>query len=138
MIFSKTSEYGIRALLHLARLPKGSAVHCQRIAEAEKIPPEFLKLILRRLAGKGLVRSCTGTNGGFMLNRSARDIRLVDVIVALDEDPCDVQCALGYSKCSEVRPCPMHHSWQKLRRGIRTFLRRQTLAQLAHNRRLVF
>jgi len=131
MIFSKTAEYGIRAMLHLARSPKGRPVHCQRIAAVEGIPPEFLKLILRRLATKGLVRSSTGTHGGFMLNRKARDIRLVDVIVALDEDPCDVQCAMGYARCSESHPCPMHGSWQRMRRSLRAFLRRQTLAQLA-------
>jgi Rrf2 family protein len=131
MIFSKTAEYAIRAMLHLARSPRGRAVHCQNIAAVEGIPPEFLKLILRRLATKGLVRSATGTNGGFMLGRKPREIRLVDIIVALDEDPCDVQCALGYGRCSESNPCPMHASWQRLRRSMRAFLRQQTLAQLA-------
>jgi DNA-binding IscR family transcriptional regulator len=66
-----------------------------------------------------------------MLGRKPREIRLVDVIIALDEDPCDVQCALGYARCSESKPCPMHTSWQKLRRSMRAFLRQQTLAQLA-------
>ncbi len=135
MIFSKTAEYGIRAMIHLARSPRGAAIHCQNIALGEKIPPEFLKLILRRLAAKGLVRSATGTNGGFMLNRKAADIRLVDIVIALDEDPCDVQCALGYALCSERQPCPMHHSWQRMRREIRRFLRQQTLAQLARGAR---
>jgi Rrf2 family protein len=131
MIFSRTAEYGIRAMLHLARSPQGRAVHCQNIAAVEGIPPEFLKLILRRLATKGLVRSTTGTKGGFMLGREPREIRPVDIIIALDEDPCDVQCALGYARCSESHPCPMHVSWQGLRRRMRAFLRQQTLAQLA-------
>lgn len=135
MIFSKTAEYAIRAMLHLARSPKGPAVHSQHIAAVEGIPPEFLKLILRRLANKGLVRSTTGTNGGYTLNRKPREIRLVDVILALDEDPCDVQCALGYPMCSEERPCPMHRSWKTLRRSMRAFLRKQTLAQLVRTGR---
>ena len=118
-------------MLHLARSPRGRPVHCQRIAAVEGIPPEFLKVILRRLAAKGLVRSATGTNGGFTLNRRAREIRLVDVIVALDENPCDAQCALGYAECSETHPCAMHASWRELRRSMRAFLRQQTLARVA-------
>lgn len=84
MIYSKSVEYGIRALAHLAEAPGGGQCMARAIAEEEEMPAYFLAKTLQTLARHGLLRSRKGPTGGFSLNAPANKIHLVDIIEALD------------------------------------------------------
>jgi len=60
MIYSRSSEYAIRALVHLAQVPDGKYVMVKNIAEQEDIPAYYLAKTLQQLTRKGLLRSCKG------------------------------------------------------------------------------
>src|SRR5579885_1414349 len=64
MIYSRSSEYAIRAFVHLAQVPEGKYAMVKNIAEQEDIPAHFLAKILQQLARKGLLRS-QGPHGRF-------------------------------------------------------------------------
>ncbi len=84
MYFSAKGEYGIRAVLDLA-LANGSApVQAKAIADRQGIPPRFLEHILSALKHAGLVDSERGAHGGYRLAKPASEIRIGDVIQALD------------------------------------------------------
>ena len=84
MLYSKSVEYAIRALGHLATLPEGGYRMARRIAEEEGLPSFFLAKTLQALARQGMLRSSKGPTGGFGLATPAKKIRLIDVIEALD------------------------------------------------------
>ena len=84
MIYSRSSEYAIRAFMHLAQAPDGKYVMVKQIAEQENIPAHFLAKILQQLARKGLLRSSKGPTGGFALRKPASEIALVHIVEALD------------------------------------------------------
>ncbi len=131
MIYSRSAAYAIRALVHLARISDGTYTLARSIAEQEGIPGHFLAKILQRLARKGLVRSCKGPNGGFALLRPAREIRLVDVVEALDGVGAYRACIYGYGECNDSVACAMHDGWSPLRSRIIEYLERNSIADLS-------
>ena len=131
MIYSRSAEYAIRAFVHLAQVPEGKFAMVKNIAEQEEIPAHFLAKILQQLARKGLLRSSKGPTGGFALRVAASDVRLIDIVEALDGVTAYQQCASGLSECNDEMPCSMHDSWMTLRSRIMDYLGRNTIADLA-------
>jgi Rrf2 family protein len=131
MIYSRSAEYAIRAFVHLAQVPEGKFAMVKNIAEQEEIPAHFLAKILQQLARKGLLRSSKGPTGGFALRVPASDVRLLDIVEALDGLTAYQQCASGLAECSDEMPCSMHDSWMSLRSRIMDYLGRNTIADLA-------
>lgn len=130
MIYSKASEYAVRACVDLARRPAGELVSVKQIARQEHIPLWFLAKILQELADRRLLRSRKGPAGGFTLGLDPNKIRLLDIVQALDGIACYEQCAMGHKECSEFHPCPMHTVWKDLRLRILDYLRRNTIGDL--------
>jgi len=133
MIYSKAAEYAVRACVHLARRPAGELVTVKQIARREHIPLSFLAKILQELAGRRLLRSRKGSAGGFTLGLDPDEIRLLDIVQALDGIACYEQCAMGHKECSEDRPCPMHDVWKDLRSRILNSLNRNTIGDLVRS-----
>lgn len=131
MIYSRSSEYAIRAFVHLAQVPDGKYAMVKQIAEVENIPSHFLAKILQQLARKGLLRSSKGPTGGFSLRVPSDEIRLLDIVEALDGLSEYERCASGLTECSDDMPCCMHDSWKALRSRIMDYLGRNTIADLA-------
>jgi Rrf2 family iron-sulfur cluster assembly transcriptional regulator len=131
MIYSRSSEYAIRAFVHLAQVPDAKYAMVKQIAAEEEIPSHFLAKILQQLARKGLLRSSKGPTGGFTLRVPADEIRLVDIVEALDGLGEYQKCTSGLAECSDDMPCALHDSWKALRSRIMDYLGRNTIADLA-------
>ena len=103
----------------------------KNIAAEEDIPAQFLAKILQQLARKGMLRSSKGPTGGFTLRVPADEIRLLDIVEALDGLAEYQKCASGLADCNDDMPCSMHDSWKALRSRIMDYLGRNTIADLA-------
>ncbi|MGH9719416.1 MAG: RrF2 family transcriptional regulator [Bryobacteraceae bacterium] len=84
MLYSRAAEYAIRAFVYLARQPEGQYAMTRTIAQAEQIPGHFLAKILQDLARKGMLRSVRGPSGGFCLRMPAGQIKLLQIVEAMD------------------------------------------------------
>ena len=84
MYFSAKGEYGIMAVLDLALANGADPVQAKAIADRQGIPLRFLEQILSSLRHAGLVESSRGARGGYRLSKPAEDIRVGDVIQAVD------------------------------------------------------
>ncbi len=83
MFIAARVDYGLRALLALAELgPK--PISADTLASAQDLPAKFLSLILSDLRRAGILISQRGIDGGYRLARSANEITLADVMVALE------------------------------------------------------
>jgi Rrf2 family iron-sulfur cluster assembly transcriptional regulator len=127
MIYSKSSEYGIRAAIHLAQLPDGDYAMAKNIAQEEEIPAPFLAKILQEMARKGVLKSVKGPSGGFCLKKKASEIRLLDIVAAIDGLSQYNRCAEGYAECSTKHACPLHDNWIALHSRIMDYLERNTI-----------
>src|SRR5512138_2729964 len=107
MRLSKRGEYGLRAMIALARPgPDGTPpiVQIREIAEREQIPPKFLEQILLALKNAGLLHSKMGVGGGYHLARPAAEISLGQIVRVLDGPLAPVKCVsqMAYEPCG----CP--------------------------------
>ncbi|MGA2270567.1 MAG: Rrf2 family transcriptional regulator [Bryobacteraceae bacterium] len=130
MIYSRSAEYAIRAFVHLAQVPEGKYAMVKNIAGQEGIPAHFLAKILQQLARKGLLRSSKGPTGGFAMRVDPGEVRLLDIVEALDGLAAYQQCASGLAECNDDMPCSMHDTWVALRSRIMDYLGRNTIADL--------
>jgi len=69
MIYSRSAEYAIRALVQLAPLAPGEYALVKNISADDGIPLHFLAKILQDLARDGFLKSSKGPGGGFRLNQ---------------------------------------------------------------------
>ena len=85
MRVSTRGDYACRALLSLAlRVDEGGPTSVRDIAERTGLPQPYLEQILLALKGAGLVRSKRGVGGGYVLARPAAEIRIAEILSAVD------------------------------------------------------
>jgi Rrf2 family protein len=81
---SKRTEYGLRAVVQLARLGPRTYVQSKDLAQQEGLPNKFLESILLALRRGDFLESKVGSGGGYRLARPAREIRVGDLIRRLE------------------------------------------------------
>ncbi len=131
LIFSRSCQYALRAVIYLSKREEGSSVHVREISDALDIPHHFLGKILQVLNRDGLVVSTKGSNGGFRLGRPASDIRLGDIVDTIDGASTMDACILGFPECREEHPCPLHGEWSASRSIIVNLLKETTVGALS-------
>jgi len=131
VIFSKKCEYGLQAVLYLASKRDKEYFSAKEIARDLKIPKEFVSKILQSLVNYNIVGSKKGNHGGFFLAKKPSQIRLIDIVEAIDGTEIFESCVLGFPNCSSVTPCPVHQEWGKLRDMAYDMLSSQTIDKFA-------
>jgi Rrf2 family protein len=81
---SKQTEYGLRAVVQLARLDPHTFVQSRDLAQQEGLPTKFLEAILLTLRRGGFLESKVGREGGYRLSRAPKDIRVGEVLRRLE------------------------------------------------------
>lgn len=84
MRLSKRTEYGLRAVVQLARLWPRHFVQSRDLSKQENLPNKFLEAILLALRRGGFLESKVGSGGGYRLSRAPKDIIVGDVIRRLE------------------------------------------------------
>lgn len=130
VIFSRKCEYGMQAVLFLAAKETGSVVSAEKISQVLKIPREFISKILQSLRDSGIIRSTKGKFGGFFLAKPSSEIKLIDIVEAIDGLEMFNSCVIGFPECSPDSPCPVHDSWGALRTQAYEMLSNETLDKL--------
>ncbi|MFO0797640.1 MAG: Rrf2 family transcriptional regulator [Gemmataceae bacterium] len=105
-MFSKTVEYALRAVVHLAHESPAARTTAQ-IADATQVGPAYLAKILQGLAKAGIVTTQRGVGGGVSLGRDPADLTILDVVNAVEPIGRYASCPLGL-RTHGVRLCPLH------------------------------
>ena len=136
---SQRSEYALRAMIELAlrREREGEAlVPARALAEAQQIPLRFLEQQLGALHKAGLVESFRGAGGGCRLARDPADIRMADVIDAVEGPLYPMSCLdVADHTCWQTGQCGLQELWGEVLLAIRGVLEKTTLAVLAERHR---
>jgi len=127
------SEYGLLALVHLARREHEGYVPVQAIAAAQGIPPKFLEQILLALKRARYLQSAKGQRGGYRLAKPARAITLAEVIRLFDGALAPTESVSRYFY--EPTPIEKERKFVRVFRDIRDYVARKlehtTLADVA-------
>jgi len=132
-MFSTSCQYGLQGILYIAmESSKDKNVGLIEIAENQEIPRHFLSKILQQLVKAGLLESMKGPNGGFKLSKKPEKITLLQVIKAIDGLEVFTQCGIGFKKCSDEYPCPIHHDFKIVRDKVFELFKEKTLKELVY------
>ncbi len=142
MIFTTKAEYGVRLLVELGRQGADSPVSLKAIADAELLPLAYLERIVARLKKAGFVESTRGAHGGYRLARDASEIRMDEVIVALEGQITPMTCFVPDDEATAEHRVVCHHNetdgqgcatkllWTRVQGGVQNALAGTTLAEL--------
>ena len=125
----KSSEYAIRCLVFMATSDK-DLCPVQRLAAKLNIPYKFLGRLMGRLREAGFVESVRGKNGGYRIARPLSEIRLEQIVDTVEGLESYDRCLLGFERCDEHNPCPMHEFWTGPKESIKEMLADVTLADM--------
>jgi Rrf2 family iron-sulfur cluster assembly transcriptional regulator len=102
----------------------------------QEISLYYLEQLFAKLRRGGLVKSVRGPGGGYRLSRPASELRIADVIVAVDEPIAATRCKPGSAKgCTgQGARCVTHDLWEELGRQIHVFLSSVSLADVVEKR----
>lgn len=126
MRVSKKAQYGLRAMVYLAKHSSEKEVcSIKEISEKEKIPFDFLEKIISELQEAGLVEAKKGVQGGYFLICPPEKITAGEVVRVL-ESTVPVSC-LG---CQMARVCATKDVWEKVQDSLDSTLDSMTLADL--------
>ncbi|WKN43038.1 RrF2 family transcriptional regulator [Tunicatimonas pelagia] len=132
-MFSKACEYGIRATVYVAQQSRQSRrVSLKHIAREIDSPVAFTAKILQQLTKYEIIRSVMGVHGGFEMHEVQRSqIRLSQIVEAIDGPDIYRRCALGLPGCNALKPCPVHSKFVTIRNELKNMLESTYVSELA-------
>lgn len=129
MQITTKTEYSVRALCELCFREK--PVSLRIIADTQKLPLKYLEHLFRDLKSFGIVKSVSGAKGGYILNKNAEDITLLDILKAVEKDVSVYSCT--HSTETEYcigMPCKFYNVWEKINLQIVDYYKKINLAEI--------
>ncbi|OGU60209.1 MAG: hypothetical protein A2X64_03065 [Ignavibacteria bacterium GWF2_33_9] len=114
-MFSKKAEIAIKAMLFLATKEPEACYDAGTISKELQIPKMFAAKIMQELVYSGLLNSKKGKSGGFFLGKNGHDIKLEEIVKAIDGLDAFTSCVFGFPQCSDEHPCPVHDKWSVIK-----------------------
>ena len=132
MKLTSKGRYAVMALVDLARFDDINPVSLRDISLRQGISLDYLEQIFSKLRKNEIVQSVRGTQGGYVLNRKAKDIKLTNIFDAVDEKVKTVQCKKDSKKgCNgKATKCVTHNLWDELESHINNFFNEKSLEDL--------
>ncbi|MGH6827571.1 MAG: Rrf2 family transcriptional regulator [Rhizomicrobium sp.] len=143
MRLSTKGRYAVMAMADLAGHAPPAEPHDRSrpvaladIALRQDISLSYLEQLFAKLRRGGLVTSVRGPGGGYRLARPSEDLRIADIIVAVDEPIAATRCTPNGSKgCTKTGArCVTHDLWEELGQQIHIFLSSVSLADVVQRR----
>ena len=128
-MFSKSVEYALRAVAHLAYEDPNPRTPDQ-IATATRVDSvTYLSKVLQELVRKGVVKSQRGVGGGMTLAKPPADLTILEVVNAVEPIQRIKACPLGL-KSHGIRLCPLHRRMDDALASVEAAFGRTTLAEI--------
>ena len=126
---SRLADYSVVVLVKLGHRP--GVTNSTSLAMETGVPEPTVAKVLKALSGAGLVVSQRGARGGYRIGRSLGEIRLTDVIAAIDGPIALTACVDGETGgCQVDGRCPVRGRWTMVNDAVRATLDRITLADM--------
>jgi Rrf2 family protein len=133
VLYSKTAQYSIQAMLFIAANYTEKNILVRDIANELKLPASFLSKILQTLSRFGFLHSVKGPRGGFSLSEKGAAASISQVVEIID-GPIDFDlCICGFSPCDSDNACPMHDAWTRIREDIKNLVNKKAILKLAQD-----
>ena len=132
MKLTTKGRYAVMAMADLASNANSGPVSLAEISSRQNISLAYLEQIFIKLKNKKLVKSSRGATGGYILEKPANEIKLSNIIFAVDEEVKMLNCKKNSKKgCNnKSTKCITHNLWDELDKHIHGFFERVKLQDL--------
>jgi Rrf2 family protein len=137
MKVSTRGEYGVRAMVALARNYGEGPMSIAVMAKESSIPPAYLEQLIVPLRKAGLVESKRGVQGGYRLTRSPERVVVGEIYRVMEGPVAPMDCVSedpSEQTCPLIEGCETRPVWLKVRDSIVQALDSMTLADLIKDR----
>ena len=133
MKLTNKGRYAVMAMADLASNAKDRPISLTEISLRQNISLPYLEQIFLKLKNNKLVRSSRGANGGYVLEKPASEIKLSNIIYAVDEEVKTLNCKKNSKRgCNnKSTKCITHNLWDQLDQHIIGFFEKVKLQDLA-------
>ena len=135
MKLTTKGRYAVMAMADLASNASNNPISLSEISIRQNISLAYLEQIFIKLKNNKLVKSSRGANGGYVLEKPASEIRLSNIIYAVDEEVRTLNCKKNSKKScnNKSTKCITHNLWDQLDQHINGFFEKVKLQDLAKN-----
>ena len=132
MKLTTKGRYAVMAMADLALFKDNGPTSLTDISLRQNISLPYLEQIFIKLKNKNLVKSTRGAKGGYVLYKSAHDIKISNIISAVDEEVKMLNCKKESKRgCNnKSTKCIAHNLWDQLDQHINNFFEKVKLQDL--------
>ena len=132
MKLTNRGRYAVMAMADLASNAKKRPISLSEISVRQNISLPYLEQIFIKLKNNKLVRSSRGANGGYILEKPSSEIKLSNIIYAVDEEVKTLNCKKNSKRgCNnKSTKCITHNLWDQLDQHINGFFEKIKLQDL--------
>ena len=132
MKLTTKGRYAVMAMADLALFKDNGPTSLSDISLRQNISLPYLEQIFIKLKDKNLVKSTRGSKGGYVLEKPANDIKISNIISAVDEEVKMLNCKKESKKgCNnKSTKCITHNLWDQLDQHINNFFEKVKLQDL--------
>ena len=136
MKLTTKGRYAVMAMADIASNTNSKPISLADISLRQNISLAYLEQIFIKLKKNKLVRSARGARGGYVLDKSPSDIKLSNIIFAVDEEVKMLNCKKQSKKgCNnKSTKCITHNLWDELDLHINSFFEKKKLGDLIKKR----
>lgn len=129
---STKGRYGTRLMLNLALHYNAGQepVILKNVSKEEEISIRYLEQIIIPLKLSKLVKSIRGAGGGYILTQPPSEVRLIEIIEALEGPIALVDCVDDLDYCDRTPGCATYEVWKEATILLRDYLSKTTLQDL--------
>lgn len=85
-LISTKGRYGLAAICELSKQDAETPIQIKEIAHNADVPQNYLEQLLGKLRRAGIVKSIRGAKGGYVLAKDPKQIKVLDILIALEDD----------------------------------------------------
>jgi Rrf2 family cysteine metabolism transcriptional repressor len=115
MKVSTKTRYGLRAMIELAESYKGEPVKVKKLLKDKIYQKNILNIFMLQLKKAGLIESIPGAKGGFILTKNPEEIKIIDIVFALEGNLSPVSCVENEKICNLSKACIAREIWKGLK-----------------------
>ena len=132
MRLTNKGRYAVMAMADLASNGKDGPISLTEISLRQNISLAYLEQIFSKLKSNKLVKSSRGAAGGYILDKPASEIKLSNIIYAVDEEVKTLNCKKNSKRgCNnKSTKCITHNLWDQLDQHINGFFEKVKLRDL--------
>jgi len=110
MRLNKTTQYAIRILSYIESKTINK-YNSSILSKELDIPYKFLTKLMTILVKANMIKSIRGREGGYILAKEAKEIKIIDILTLFDDTISDNECILGIGLCDNTNHCALHNQW---------------------------